>query len=81
MLAFQAQGFALPRMPAPLLAAPHHVQARSAPPRRIHLNLENRFTGWTDVPLTATGVSQAQAAGRLLKAEGYDFDVGPTPRC
>jgi len=41
-------------------------------------NLENRFTGWTDVPLTATGVAQAQAAGKLLKAEGYDFDVAFT---
>ncbi len=38
-------------------------------------NLENRFTGWTDVDLTPTGVEQAKAAGRLLKAEGYDFDV------
>ncbi len=38
-------------------------------------NLENRFTGWTDVDLTATGVAQAQAAGSLLKAEGYDFDL------
>jgi 2,3-bisphosphoglycerate-dependent phosphoglycerate mutase len=41
-------------------------------------NLENRFTGWTDVDLTPTGVAQAQAAGRLLKAEGYDFDVAYT---
>jgi 2,3-bisphosphoglycerate-dependent phosphoglycerate mutase len=41
-------------------------------------NLENRFTGWTDVPLTATGVQQAQAAGRLLKEAGYDFDVAYT---
>jgi len=41
-------------------------------------NLENRFTGWTDVPLTDTGVAQAQAAGRLLKAEGYEFDVAYT---
>ncbi len=41
-------------------------------------NLENRFTGWTDVPLTATGVEQARAAGRLLKAEGYDFDLACT---
>ena len=32
-------------------------------------NLENRFTGWTDVDLTPTGVEQARAAGRLLKAE------------
>ena len=37
-------------------------------------NLENRFTGWTDVDLTPTGVEQARAAGRLLKAEGYEFD-------
>ena len=41
-------------------------------------NLENRFTGWTDVELTATGVAQAQAAGQLLKAEGFEFDVAYT---
>jgi len=41
-------------------------------------NLENRFTGWTDVPLTATGVLQAQQAGQLLKDAGYDFDVAYT---
>jgi 2,3-bisphosphoglycerate-dependent phosphoglycerate mutase len=41
-------------------------------------NLENRFTGWTDVPLTATGVMQAQQAGQLLKEAGYDFDVAYT---
>ncbi|RZL63646.1 MAG: 2,3-diphosphoglycerate-dependent phosphoglycerate mutase [Variovorax sp.] len=41
-------------------------------------NLENRFTGWTDVDLTDTGVEQAKQAGRLLKAEGYDFDVAYT---
>ncbi len=38
-------------------------------------NLENRFTGWTDVDLTPTGRDQAQHAGRLLKAEGYEFDL------
>jgi 2,3-bisphosphoglycerate-dependent phosphoglycerate mutase len=38
-------------------------------------NLENRFTGWTDVDLTPTGVEQAKSSGRLLKAEGYDFDL------
>jgi 2,3-bisphosphoglycerate-dependent phosphoglycerate mutase len=38
-------------------------------------NLENRFTGWTDVDLTPTGVAQAQESGRLLRAEGYEFDV------
>jgi len=37
-------------------------------------NLENRFTGWTDVDLTATGIEQAKQAGRLLKTEGYAFD-------
>ena len=38
-------------------------------------NLENRFTGWTDVPLTPTGIDQARAAGKLLKDEGWDFDL------
>ena len=38
-------------------------------------NLENRFTGWTDVDLTPTGVQQARDSGSLLKAEGYDFDL------
>jgi 2,3-bisphosphoglycerate-dependent phosphoglycerate mutase len=41
-------------------------------------NLENRFTGWTDVDLTETGIEQAKSAGQLLKAEGYDFDVAYT---
>ena len=41
-------------------------------------NLENRFTGWTDVDLTPTGVEQAKNAGKLLKAEGYDFDIAYT---
>ena len=41
-------------------------------------NLENRFTGWTDVDLTETGVAQAKKAGQLLKAEGYEFDVAYT---
>lgn len=41
-------------------------------------NLENRFTGWTDVPLTPTGVAQAQQAGRLLREAGYEFDVAYT---
>ncbi|HCP79280.1 MAG: 2,3-diphosphoglycerate-dependent phosphoglycerate mutase [Pusillimonas sp.] len=38
-------------------------------------NLENRFTGWTDVDLTETGRMQAQKAGELLKAEGFEFDL------
>jgi 2,3-bisphosphoglycerate-dependent phosphoglycerate mutase len=37
-------------------------------------NLENRFTGWWDVDLSETGVEEARAAGRLLKAQGFDFD-------
>jgi 2,3-bisphosphoglycerate-dependent phosphoglycerate mutase len=41
-------------------------------------NLENRFTGWTDVPLTDTGIEQAKQSGRLLKADGYEFDVAYT---
>lgn len=41
-------------------------------------NLENRFTGWTDVDLTPTGVSQAMSAGKLLRAEGFEFDLAYT---
>ncbi len=41
-------------------------------------NLENRFTGWTDVPLTETGVAQARESGRLLKEAGYEFDIAYT---
>ena len=41
-------------------------------------NLENRFTGWTDVPLTDTGVAQARQAGALLKAGGFEFDLAYT---
>ncbi len=41
-------------------------------------NRENRFTGWTDVDLSAKGVEEARAGGRLLKAEGYDFDIAFT---
>ncbi len=41
-------------------------------------NLENRFTGWTDVPLTSTGVAQARQAGQLLREGGWEFDVAYT---
>jgi 2,3-bisphosphoglycerate-dependent phosphoglycerate mutase len=41
-------------------------------------NLENRFTGWTDVDLSDQGLVEAHRAGRLLKAEGYVFDVAFT---
>ena len=38
-------------------------------------NLENRFTGWTDVDLTEKGRQEARAAGELLRNEGYAFDI------
>ncbi len=41
-------------------------------------NRENRFTGWTDVDLTERGRTEAREAGRLLKAEGFDFDLAYT---
>src|SRR5689334_6334403 len=37
-------------------------------------NLSNRFTGWTDVELTPTGIEQARAAGKLLREAGFEFD-------
>jgi 2,3-bisphosphoglycerate-dependent phosphoglycerate mutase len=41
-------------------------------------NKENRFTGWTDVDLSAKGREEAHEGGRVLKAEGYTFDVAYT---
>ena len=41
-------------------------------------NLENRFTGWTDVDLSDAGVAEAHQAGKLLLAGGYVFDVAYT---
>ena len=41
-------------------------------------NLDNRFSGWADVDLTAQGMAEAQDAGRLLQAEGFAFDVAHT---
>jgi len=41
-------------------------------------NLENRFTGWTDVDLTPQGIDEANEAARLLAEEGYTFDVAYT---
>lgn len=38
-------------------------------------NMENRFTGWTDVDLSEKGIMEAREAGRLLKEGGYHFDV------
>ena len=41
-------------------------------------NLEDRFTGWADVPLTDTGVAQAKQAGKLLAENGFVFDQAYT---
>jgi 2,3-bisphosphoglycerate-dependent phosphoglycerate mutase len=41
-------------------------------------NRENRFTGWTDVDLSAKGLEEAHAAGRALKAAGFRFDLSFT---
>ena len=41
-------------------------------------NLENRFTGWTDVDLTAQGEEEARKAGALLKKEGFKFGMAYT---
>lgn len=38
-------------------------------------NLDNRFTGWTDIDLTEKGVAEARNAGRLLKQAGMSFDL------
>ncbi len=50
----------------PLLVLLRHGQSQ--------WNLENRFTGWWDVGLTAKGIAEAKAAGALLKHRGIDFD-------
>lgn len=41
-------------------------------------NLENRFTGWTDIDLTKQGIRDAKMAGKLLKQNGYNFDAAYT---
>ncbi|MDD4143262.1 MAG: 2,3-diphosphoglycerate-dependent phosphoglycerate mutase [Prolixibacteraceae bacterium] len=41
-------------------------------------NKENRFTGWTDIDLTEKGIEEAKNAGKLLKKEGFTFDVAYT---
>jgi 2,3-bisphosphoglycerate-dependent phosphoglycerate mutase len=41
-------------------------------------NLENRFTGWTDVDLTERGRQEARAAGELLRRDGFAFDIAYT---
>ena len=41
-------------------------------------NLENRFTGWTDVGLTEQGLAEAHSSGKLLREGGYNFDLAYT---
>ena len=41
-------------------------------------NKENRFTGWTDVPLSDGGLAEARGAGRMLRREGFVFDLAFT---
>lgn len=41
-------------------------------------NLENKFTGWTDVSLSPKGIEEAKEAGRVLKEKGFSFDLGFT---
>jgi len=41
-------------------------------------NKENRFTGWTDVPLSEQGIAEAHFAGKALKEAGYTFDIAYT---
>ena len=41
-------------------------------------NKENRFTGWTDVDLSEQGIKEAKGAGKILKSEGYTFDIALT---
>ena len=41
-------------------------------------NKENRFTGWTDVDLSEKGIQEATQAGKVLKKDGYSFDVAFT---
>ena len=41
-------------------------------------NLDNRFTGWTDVDLTEKGISEGKSAGKVLKENGFTFDIAYT---
>ena len=41
-------------------------------------NMENKFTGWVDVDLSEKGIVEAKQAGKLLKTEGYTFDIAFT---
>ena len=41
-------------------------------------NLENKFTGWTDVDLSDQGINEAKEAGKVLKENGFSFDIAYT---
>ena len=41
-------------------------------------NLENKFTGWTDVELSEKGIQEAKEAGKILKQKGFEFDIAYT---
>ena len=41
-------------------------------------NLENKFTGWTDVELSEQGIKEAKEAGKVLKEKNFEFDVAYT---
>ena len=41
-------------------------------------NLENKFTGWTDVELSEQGINEAKEAGKVLREQGFHFDVAFT---
>jgi 2,3-bisphosphoglycerate-dependent phosphoglycerate mutase len=41
-------------------------------------NLENKFTGWVDVPLSETGIKEAKQGGKLMKENGFQFDIAYT---
>ena len=67
-----------PLLPLPASAPPDMYKLVLTGHGESTSNLANRFTGWTDVDLTPTGISQAMSAGKLLKAEGWDFDIAYT---
>jgi len=57
-------------MPDRLLVLVRHGQSE--------WNLKNLFTGWRDIDLSEQGVAEARAAGRKLKAQGFQFDIAFT---
>lgn len=43
-------------------------------------NKENRFTGWTDIDLSEKGIEEARQAGKVLRQDGFTFDIACTYR-